>query len=163
VIDAVITQPSTGNGFMLMLTWKVVQGEHEGRQIWQYLCYQHPNPTTQDMARKQMKDLCVAAGIVEGVRDPEVFKFKPMLIRVGIKVDKNGQYDDSNMIRRILPLTESDNEGTEAKASNGNKPNGNGVNSGSKTAAPQPSPTKPQPPKSAGGPGAAPWKKGPTA
>ena len=89
---------------MLALTWKICEGEYEGRQVWETLCYQHSNPTTQDIARKKLKDLCVAFGITEQVSDPESFLFKPARVRIGIHSDKYGQFDDKNLVKRVQPL-----------------------------------------------------------
>ena len=51
-----------------------------------HCAYQHSNEQAQDIARRQIKDLCVALGITEQVTDPEVFLFKPVKVRVGISV-----------------------------------------------------------------------------
>ena len=142
IIDAEIAQPRSGDGHMLKLTWKITKGDYEGRQLWQMLCFEHSNPQTQSIARRTLKDLCDAFGIKEQISDPEIFKYKPARIRVGIEVDKTGQYDDQNRIRRVKPLTDSDSEAREAKRSA----------AATKSA--------PPPAKAAGnGPGAAPWKR----
>jgi hypothetical protein len=104
IIEANIRQPKSGNGHMLALTWKICEGEYEGRQVWETLCYQHSNPQTQDIARKKLKDLCVAFGITEQVSDPESFLFKPAKVRIGLQSDKYGQFDDKNFVKRVLPL-----------------------------------------------------------
>jgi hypothetical protein len=100
VIEANIRQPKSGDGHMLALTWKICEGEYEGRQVWETLCYQHSNPQTQDIAREKLKDLCVAFGITEQVSDPKSFLFKPAKVRIGIQPDKHGQFDD----KRVWPL-----------------------------------------------------------
>jgi hypothetical protein len=142
IIEAAITQPRSGDGQMLKLTWKITDGEYAGRQLWQTLCYLHSNQQAQDIARRTLKDLCVALDIREQITDPEVFKYKPARVRVIVEKDKSGQYDDQNRIRRVRSLTEANNEAAEAKEA--------------KTA----KPAKSAPPKPAGnGPGAAPWKQ----
>jgi hypothetical protein len=95
----------------------------------------------QDIARRRLKDICTAFDITEQVSDPEVFKFKPAKVRIGIQSDKNGQFDDQNRIKRVSSLTEA--ESTEPPPA--------------KTAA-KPV-TKPVSSKPTGGPGAAPWKR----
>lgn len=141
IISATIGQPKSGDGHMLSLTWRIAEGDYENRQIWQTLCYQHSNPTTQDIARKALKDICTALAINEQISDPEVLKFKPAKVKVVVEVDKFGQFDDKNVIKRVKPLTEPDNEAQEAKPA---------------AAAPKPA-TKPTP--AGTGPGAAPWKQ----
>jgi hypothetical protein len=148
IIEATITQPKNGDGHMLVLIWKISDGDYEGRQIFQHLCYQHSKPQTEDIARRMLKNICVALDINESVTDPEVFKFKPARVRVGVEVDKWGQFDDQNKIKRVKPLTEADNETQEAKPAQ-------------QAAAPvTPKPAAKPTPKPAGdGPGAAPWKR----
>jgi hypothetical protein len=141
IIDAVISQPRSGDGHMLSLTWKIGDGDYEGHQIWQRLCYQHSNPTTQDIARRFLKDLCTALDINQQITDPEVFKFKPVQVRVGIESDKTGQYDDQNNIKRVHPLSSAESE-APAPEKFATKP----------AAKPAVKPTTT-------GPGSAPWKK----
>jgi Protein of unknown function (DUF669) len=105
VIEAGIGTPKTGNGSMLSFTWKIItEGPHEGRPVWETYCYLHPSMQAQEIARRKLKDVCDAMGIKQQVTDPEVFKFKPVLIKVGIESDKNGQYDDKNKILSVKPL-----------------------------------------------------------
>ena len=139
IIEAVISQPKSGDGQMLVLTWKITEGDHENRLLWQPLCYQHSNQQTQDIARRTLKDICVALGVTEQVRDPEVFKFKPARVRISIESDKNGQFDDQNRIKRVQPLATKP-EPTPAST-------------------PSASPATPKVAPKATGPGTAPWKR----
>ena len=143
IIEATVTQPQSGDGHMLTLIWKILDGDHEGRQIFQRLCYQHSNPQAQDIARRMLKDICVALDLNESVTDREIFKFKPAKVRVGIEIDKFGQFDDQNKIKRVKPLAEADNEAHEARPA---------------TAAPKAA-AKPAPKAAGNGPSAAPWKR----
>jgi hypothetical protein len=142
IIEAAISVPKSGDGHMLALTWKILDGDYEGQQVWDTLCYQHSNQMTQDIARRKLKDLCTALEITEQVTDPEVFKFKPARVRIVIESDKYGHFDDQNRIRRILRLEETEAEAQEAAASK-----------------PTPATPKTPPKRPTNGPGAAPWKK----
>ena len=104
VVEASIQQPNSGDGYHLALTWKITEGDFEGRQVWQRITYLHSSEQAQTIGRKTLKDLCVATGVAEQVGDAEVFKFKPVRIRLGIEKDKQGVYPDKNRISRILPL-----------------------------------------------------------
>ena len=83
IVEVEIYPPKSGDGYMLTLTWRICEGEYENRQVWQSLCYQHSSAQTQDIARKRIKDICVALDIKEQVTDPQIFKFKPARVRVG--------------------------------------------------------------------------------
>jgi hypothetical protein len=104
IVEASIQQPNSGDGYHLALTWKIIEGDYEGRQVWQRITYLHSSEQAQTIGRKMLKDLCVATGVAEQVDDAEVFLFKPVRIRLGIERDKQGVYEDKNRISRILPL-----------------------------------------------------------
>ena len=103
-VEASIQQPHSGDGYYLALTWKIIEGDYGGRQVWQRITYLHSSEQAQTIGRKMLKDLCVATGVAEQVDDAEVFLFKPVRIRLGIERDKQGVYPDKNRISRILPL-----------------------------------------------------------
>ena len=105
VVEASIQQPNSGDGYHLALTWKIIEGDYEGRQVWQRITYLHSSEQAQTIGRKTLKDLWVATGVAdEQVDNAEVFLFKPVRIRLGIERDKQGVYPDKNRISRILPL-----------------------------------------------------------
>jgi hypothetical protein len=134
IIEAEIKQPRSGDGHMLALTWRISEGDFEGRQVWESLCFQHSNEQAQTIARRKLKDICIACGIEEQITDPEVFKFKSARVRIGVQVDKSGAYDDSNKISRVRSLEDDPAEITLSQ------------------------PAKPKP-QAGNGPGKAPWRK----
>src|SRR5215831_96497 len=103
-VEASIQKPHSGDGYYLALTWKIIEGDYEGRQVWQRITYLHSSEQAQTIGRKTLKDLCIATNVAEQVDDAEVFLFKPVRIRLGIERDKQGVYPDKNRISRILPL-----------------------------------------------------------
>jgi hypothetical protein len=142
VVAANIQQPNSGTGYHLALTWKIIEGDFEGRQVWQWITYLHSSGQAQTIGRKTLKDLCDALNVNEQVNDAEVFLFKLARIRLGIEKDKQGLYPDKNKVSRILPL--------EPKPAEPGQP--------AKTANASSSATVTKAPKSAIGPGApAPW------
>ncbi len=104
VVEASIQPPKSGDGCYLALTWKIVEGEFQDRQLWQRITFVHSSEQAQTIGRKTLKDLCVALDVNEQVGDAGVFLFKPARIRVGIEKDKQGLYPDKNRISRVLPL-----------------------------------------------------------
>jgi Protein of unknown function (DUF669) len=107
IVEIGVMQPKSGNGYYIALTWKIDKGEYEGRQVWQRIPFMHSSEQAQTIGRKQLKDLTVACGVAEHVEDVEVFLFKRAKIKVGIERDKDGVYDDKNIVKRILPLAEA--------------------------------------------------------
>jgi hypothetical protein len=104
VVESSVEQPNSGDGYHLALTWKIIEGDYEGRQVWHRITYLHSSEQAQTIGRKMLKDLCVATGVAEQVDDAEVFRFKPVRIRLRIERDKQGVYPDKNRISRIMPL-----------------------------------------------------------
>ena len=135
VVEASIQKPNSGDGYYLALTWKIIEGDYEGRQVWQRITYLHSSEQAQTIGRKTLKDLCVATGVAdEQVDNAEVFLFKPVRIRLGIERDKQGVYPDKNRISRILPLEAKSEEPEQpAKPVAGTK-----VASAAKTSKPAP-------------------------
>ena len=123
IVEASMQQPKSGDGCYLALTWKIIEGELEDRQLWQRITFVHSSEQAQTIGRKTLKDLCVALDVNERVGDAGVFLFKPARIMVGIEKDKQGLYPDKNRISRILPLEakpaepEQPAQATAAKAS----------------------------------------------
>jgi hypothetical protein len=108
IVEIAVAQPKSGDGYYVAVTWKIDEGEYEGRQIWQRITYIHSSEQAQTIGRKQLKDLCNATGLNgEHVEDVEVFLFKRAKIKVGVERDKEGIYDDKNKVTRIRPLDET--------------------------------------------------------
>jgi hypothetical protein len=103
IIEAEVTVPQSNDGQGVKVTWSITEGEHENRQVWQHITYVHSNAQAQDIGRRQLKDLCEACGIKTGISNPDPFKFIPCKIRVGVKKDKDGIYDDKNVVTRVWP------------------------------------------------------------
>src|SRR6516165_6492361 len=90
IVEASIQQPNSGDGYHLALTWKIIKGDYEGRQVWQRITYLHSSEQAQTIGRMTLKDLCVATGVAEQqVDNAEVFLFKPVRIRLGIEREKH--------------------------------------------------------------------------
>jgi hypothetical protein len=101
ITDASVSQPKSGDGWGINLTWQITEGEHEGRYVFQRITFVHSSTQAVEIGRRQVKDLCVATGVNEQVTDVAVFKFIPCQIKVGIEQDKTGQYDDKNRVSRV--------------------------------------------------------------
>jgi Protein of unknown function (DUF669) len=106
IVEIGVMQPQSGNGYYIAITWKIDEGECDGRQVWQRITFVHSSEQAQAIGRKQLKDLTVACGIAEHIEAVDVFLFKRAKIKVGVERDKAGVYDDKNKVMRILPLAD---------------------------------------------------------
>ncbi len=102
ITSATTAETKNGTGHMLHLTWRIIEGEHENRYVWQSLIYAH---TESEMAvkigRASIKDICVATGIAEAVTDHQVFVDKIANIRIATQEDKRGDFPDRNVVKRV--------------------------------------------------------------
>jgi hypothetical protein len=160
IIEAEIRQPRSGDGHALRLIWQILEGKHEGRQIFQWLSFQHSSEQTQTIARKTLKSLCDAIGWSDVVKDASVFLHKPCRVRVKIETDKTGSYDDQNKITRIKTLLSS----PDPAAAQANQPSPPKSDNGGAAAVPEKPKPVPAAPRTQGAPrpgpaGTAPWHK----
>jgi Protein of unknown function (DUF669) len=153
IVEASVMQPKNLDGYYVALTWKISEGEYEGRQVWQRITYIHSSEQAQTIGRKTLKDLCTALGVNEHVEDVELFLFKPAKIKVGIEKDQNGQYDDKNVVKRIMPLETPDDTPAQPTST---KPGPKSSTPAVKPAATNPQPAKPAAARPAPA-GQAPW------
>jgi hypothetical protein len=141
-IEGRIAPPKSGNGYQLTLIWKILEGEHESRQIWQNIGFLHPKAGAQFHGQRMLNSIIAATGAPSPLKNVEPLLFVPCRIGIAIESDKNGVYDDKNRVVKVSPLN---SEAVEAAAS----------------PAPAPKPT-PAPAHAAASPaptGTAPWCK----
>jgi Protein of unknown function (DUF669) len=100
---ATIGPTKTGRGQVVNITWRIVEGEGEGRNLFQTVLIDHDSPEAKRIGRAMFKDICVACEVTGQVTDLEALYSKPCAIKVGIQVDKAGNYEDRNRVQRVLP------------------------------------------------------------
>jgi Protein of unknown function (DUF669) len=107
ITEASVGTPKSGDGQMIHLSWKIAEGEFEGRWFFQNIIFLHSNGQAENIGRRMVKDLCVACDISEVVTDVAVFKDVPCAVTVDIRKDPEGVYSDQNRVRRIRPLAQA--------------------------------------------------------
>lgn len=103
IIDSEIAPTKAGTGQMLKLTYEIMDGELENRRLWDRLNIVNPNADAQRIAHQQLKKLCDALG-TGPIQDSEELHFKPVIIQVSVKQDKNGDFGPQNVIRKFTAL-----------------------------------------------------------
>jgi hypothetical protein len=63
VIESAIKPTLAGTGEYIELTLQVVDGEFAGRRVWDRLNVNNPNKTAEDIAKRQLQELCLAASV----------------------------------------------------------------------------------------------------
>jgi hypothetical protein len=86
------TQKSTkrGDGSYAELTCEVIEGDLQGRKIWERLNLENPNAKTIEIAMKQLRKICLAVG-KPIINDTSELVDIPVLVTVRYK-DKGGEF-----------------------------------------------------------------------
>jgi hypothetical protein len=98
VIESSIEDTKSGTGQMLVLVEEIIDGQYQGRRIYDRLNIQNENPDAQRIAQRALADLCLQIGISQ-IDNSEDLHFKPFIGKVTITTDKSGQYGPQNRVR----------------------------------------------------------------
>ena len=98
IIESAVRDASTGNGTYLLAVFEVLEGEHRGRKIFQNVTLQNSSQQAVDIGTRLLTDIFTSVGHTGPTRDIRVMLFKPVMVRVGIKRDKDGIYPDRNAV-----------------------------------------------------------------
>jgi hypothetical protein len=104
ILSSIIYTTKSGDGQYVKNTWRICEGEYEGRQVFQLVNFSNPNPKAEKIGREQLTDICLACDLVGELQDLNDICLKPCAIKVGVEHDKTGEYPDSNKVRRVLPV-----------------------------------------------------------
>jgi len=103
VVESSIENLKSGNGQAIKLTFEVLADGYRGRKVWARLNVRHTNPKAETIAQQQLRELCEAVGLGR-FNDTVELHNKPCQIRVKVRKDDTGQYEDQNEISGFRPL-----------------------------------------------------------
>ncbi len=146
--EATIAPPKTGNGMALTLVWKILEGDHENRQVWQNISFVHPKSGAQYHGQKMLNAVIAATGAPSPLKSAEPLLFVPVRLGLAIEADKNGIYDPRNRVVKVSPFNNSEADEAAKPAKMQSAP----------TPKPIPAATAARPMQSAPS-GSAPWHK----
>ena len=84
----------TRSGRALKLTFRIAEGQHNGRLIWANLNVENQSAQAQEIAQKQLSALCHAVGVIN-LTDTLQLHDRPVRIRVKVRAAE-GEYAASN-------------------------------------------------------------------
>jgi hypothetical protein len=105
IVEGEIADTKSG-GKMIKWTWKIEEGEHAGRLIWHNINLVNSNPKAQQIGQAEQAAIRAAIG-KPAAGSVEDYCFIPCLIRVGLEIDKSGQYKPKNKVEAVKPLTQN--------------------------------------------------------
>jgi len=102
--EMVDTDGKNGPGRMLKLQYQIIDGNYNGRKLWENVCIQNPNPRTVVMAEKTLNSIAMAVGVHDTIVDSTILHNKPMIIEVCVKGKETDEYGIKNEIKKHLPI-----------------------------------------------------------
>lgn len=107
---AIITESSikatkAGTGEYVAVKVQIVDGPKKGRTVFANLNFKNPNPTAEQIGRRELADLTKAVGLVT-ITDTAQLHNKPLLVKIGIEPAKDG-YEATNRVKRWMPINQA--------------------------------------------------------
>ena len=94
-----------GSGAYLQTRFNIIDGQYANRKIYMRLNLRNTNPVAQEIAYKQLSAIAHAVGVLH-IQDSSQLHGLPMKIKVKLRKDPSGQYEDSNEISAIKNINE---------------------------------------------------------
>ena len=99
--SSVVTLKS-GNGQAIKLTFDIISGDYRGRKVWAQLNVRHTNPKAETIAQQHLRELMESIGLARFTDTVELHN-KPLQIKVKVRKDDTGQYEDQNEVTGYKP------------------------------------------------------------
>ncbi len=106
VTEADVCPTSSGSGQYIKLKWEIMDGPMAKRTVFQNLNIRNASAEAERIGRSQLASVMVAMGI-DVCNDTDQLMYKPVIAKVGVEVDKTGQYGDRNKIVSCTPAEKS--------------------------------------------------------
>ena len=103
ITNSEIRTLNSGNGQGLKLTFDIIDGQHRGRKVWTTLNVRHTKPDTERWAQQSLRELMESIGLARFSDTTELHN-KPLQIKVKVRKDDTGMYDDQNDVAGYKPL-----------------------------------------------------------
>lgn len=100
IVESEVKPLASGNGEGIKFTWEVIDGPCANRKIFQRINYRHTNPQAEQIGQSELSAICHATGVIQ-LQDTQQLHNRPCRVRVKIRKDQSGQYDDQNEISAV--------------------------------------------------------------
>jgi hypothetical protein len=84
ITDSEEKPTKAGTGHYLQLTFEIMEGPHQGRNVWARLNLDNPNPKAVEIARAELSAVCRAVGVLAPTDSVELHNL-PLVIHVKCK------------------------------------------------------------------------------
>ena len=118
IVDSSMATTQAGTGQYLKLEIQILEGQYQGRKLWENLNLQNPSAQAVEIARGTLSAICRATGIMTP-RDSAELHNIPMRVKVAIKKGNDGEVRNRITKFEAKNTTSSVPVGAGAGASNG--------------------------------------------
>ena len=101
IVESEMRVTRDGMGQFLWLMLDILEGQYQGRKLFDQLNLVNSNAKTVEIAKRTLSSICHATGRME-INDSEALHLIPMTIAVTVEPPKNG-YGEKNRIRYLAP------------------------------------------------------------
>lgn len=100
VIETEIKENKKGTGSFIKVTTQILDEEYQGRRVYDYINVVHTNEKVQQIAERQLAELCNAVGVLE-LEDTQELHEIPLVVRLAIEAG-NEQFGPSNKVKKYI-------------------------------------------------------------
>jgi hypothetical protein len=97
IIGSEIKETKARTGEFILLTLRIVTGPHEGKRLFDRINFINQNKDAENIARRTLKRLCAACGILGELTDTEQLHYKRFHAQITIREDSG--YGAQNVVR----------------------------------------------------------------
>lgn len=108
ITDSEEKETKSGNGVYLQLTFQIIEGEHEGRLLWDRLNLDNPNKQAVEIARRTLSAICRAVNVLTPKAKEELHD-----IPLAIKVKQTTRKDTGEAKNEIAAYKAKDEVATD--------------------------------------------------
>ena len=112
IVASEMKPTKNGSGEYLQLRLDIIDGEYEGRVLFDRLNLRNQNQTAVEIAQRQLSAICRAVGVMQP-QDSSDLHDRPLRVKVSIRPAGNG-HDASNEIRGYSPIEGSEKQPAQA-------------------------------------------------
>jgi hypothetical protein len=106
------TKAQTGS--YLQMALEVIEGDHQGRKVFERLNLNNPNQTAVEIAQRTLSSICRAIGVMTPRNSADLHD-KPMMVKIAVKPGE-GQYGPSNDIKSYEPVEKGSSPQTQSES-----------------------------------------------
>lgn len=106
IVESELKPTKNNDGTLLGLQIKILDGQYAGRVVFDRLNMQNPNPVASEIGQRRLSAYCHATGVIM-LQDTQQLHGIPFKMKLSVRKDKDGQYEDSNDVKAIKNISEA--------------------------------------------------------